>query len=200
MCGGQSSSSKAVVKNFIRDKNGFIWCATNGLYRYDGIGCKFFSLKAKNQKFKHNVEITCLDTTGDGDFIIGTSNHGLYLFDPNTEKSRPFSSAADSFLFTTTITCLLVDKGSLYIGTNAGLFKSTLECNELTQDETFPTSEVYKIFKVADGSFWVCTSDRGLLSVDFDKNTVTDNKPGVQIPNIKNSISAIAEINDSVFS
>jgi ligand-binding sensor domain-containing protein/DNA-binding CsgD family transcriptional regulator len=187
------------INDFIKDRNGFIWFATNGLYRFDGARCKYFGLSPKNSKYKHNVDITCLTQTNDGNFILGTANHGLYIFDPVAEKSRPYSSpSVDSFLFTTTVNCMFIEKNKLYIGTNAGLYKSNLGCTELIQGENYPVSEVYKIYKATDGLFWVCTFDRGLLLVDFEKNKVTGYKPFVHPGKMINSITAITNLNDSM--
>ncbi len=187
------------INDILQDDNGFIWFATNGLYKYDGISCKHFKLQSDNQQSKFGVEVTCIVRTDSGNFIVGTKNNGLYLFDPCLEKSRFCSSPASKVLLTTVVNCLLVEKDNLYIGTNAGLFISTPKCESFKRCEYFSTSEIYKIFKATDGAIWVGTHDKGLVSADFERNSFTSYLPGVQLSNGKNSVTAIAGVNDSVF-
>lgn len=82
--------SHSFVNDVIKDKNGFIWIATDdGLNRYDGVDFKIFRNEPGNPySLSHNYTFRLLDTYVNGRQIIwvGTFGGGLNLLDVETER------------------------------------------------------------------------------------------------------------------
>ena len=73
----------ASVNAILRDRNGFMWFGgTQGLYRYDGYGFKYFNADDTNNNSLSNSNVICLYEDKEGYIWVGTMQGGINKYDP----------------------------------------------------------------------------------------------------------------------
>jgi ligand-binding sensor domain-containing protein len=189
-----------VVVDFIQDDKGFIWIATyNGLYRYDGVRCRYFNLQSEKLQFHFVIETSCLFKMNDGSFLIGTRGNGILRFDATTEKTDIFVATSSHPSFpSTTIICIFVLDDKIIFGTDNGLFSSSLDGTHVEYYRDFPSTKVLKLYKASDGSVWIGTYSCGLIKFDVAKNKFSMYESAITKLRNNYSITTILEKDNNI--
>jgi len=154
------------VKKIFKDKNGTIWIGTEGgLSRYNYLENNF-----KNFNFKKNVNLDAdLSLVND---IIESDSGKLYLasgnlimFDKKTSRYSIFQIPGSKNIM---LNSLLEDKGSIWIGTNKGLFRK--DNNKIIKIKELAERYINHLYLDKVGHLWIAT-DAGL----YKQNTVENN-------------------------
>ncbi|MGB3726393.1 MAG: two-component regulator propeller domain-containing protein [Glaciecola sp.] len=192
--GSNTSINDKEARHIIADSQGTIWVATKkGLNKY----------LANEQHFKvfnfvsntENVDIYAMVEDFAGNLWLGTDNHGLFLFDPTTEK---LTNIAKDFSYGN-----IPSRGgirSLYIDSEQVLWIGSLQTGLFTLDLKKPIGDsahsnlqrvtawgkerVVAINSDALGTMWIGTSE-GVFYQDTASNSFHKlTQPGIQFDNL----------------
>lgn len=171
--------SQSEVYCFLEDSRGFMWFGTlDGLNRYDGYEIKIFNIDFNNPNSLSNNTIRSLVEDKHGRIWIGTDD-GLNYYDPLTEQIHQISISTDKRKMT--IWTLLTIDDQLFIGTEYGLWRTTIESlsiNEIhadlmkvrllnyTRNEDSP---VRNLIKSKMGGIWIQSSN-SISRIVFQKH------------------------------
>lgn len=152
--------SNSFVNSIKQDKYGFIWIGTNnGLNIYDGIQFRHFFSDAKDKTSipGNNIQKILFD----GDSVWVGTRTGLGLMDVISKKCKTI----DLGLNTEVRTLLLEkDKRILWVGTNSGLIKYTINSGEMlafnTNTSNISHNIIRSLYKDNDGNLWIATFDK----------------------------------------
>lgn len=153
--------SDLVVNALYKDSIGYVWIGTgNSLERFDGTRLKHFLISGANEKIKRVNAIAEME----GNQIW--MGNGMGLWRVNTEKDILEPIAAETLHYG--VRTLLPDgKGTLYIGSEAGLFiykNGNLE-QKLIDPNVLSASNIITGLNLSeDGTLWIATND-GLYSL-----------------------------------
>ena len=159
--------SDLVVNALYKDSIGYVWIGTgNSLERFDGTRLKHFLISGANEKIKRVNAIAEME----GNQIW--MGNGMGLWRVNTEKDILEPIAAETLHYG--VRTLLPDgKGTLYIGSEAGLFiykNGNLEQKLIDPNVLSASNIITGLSLSEDGILWIATND-GLYSL-----TLTDKK------------------------
>jgi len=116
--------SQSEVYSFLEDSKGFVWFGTvDGLNRYDGYEIKIFNTDRNDPHSLSNNTIRSLAEDKFGRIWIGTDD-GLNYYDPETEKINKVKVGTSNEKFT--VWSMLALKDQLLVGTNDGLWRTTI--------------------------------------------------------------------------
>ena len=176
------------VKSIVEDSNGYIWAGTwdQGLFRYNKKSQEWYKLPKFNESNSAHVVFA------DGKSLwVGTWGHGLYcLSNPyatNTSldfnryvsnTSQPFSgSIIGNYIYS--IEENREDR-TLWVGTNNGLTIAQISNGTLSDFQNYPGSNadnyaflgtgVESVFCDHTGLMWMCTTEKGVVSVRHNKS------------------------------
>lgn len=161
--------SDLVVNALYKDSIGYLWIGTgNSLERFDGIHLKHFLISGSNEKIKRVNAIAEME----GNQIW--MGNGMGLWRVNTEKDALEPIAAETLRYG--VRSLLSDgKGTLYIGSEAGLFiyrQGNLQ-QILIDPNILSVSNVITGLNLSeDGILWMATND-GLYSLQLSDRKIT---------------------------
>lgn len=118
-------------------------------------------IQFQKPQLRSNI-IFCIHSMGNGRFLIGTYNGGMYELDAATGTLADFNSSGmiqpNSSVFS-----MDVDKaGSLWVGTSEGLlrFRTGHRPDRWTfTDSQLPEGNVYEVFFDSAGRGWICTEN-----------------------------------------
>ncbi|HEX4416944.1 MAG TPA: two-component regulator propeller domain-containing protein [Kofleriaceae bacterium] len=83
------------VRAIAQDHRGFIWMGTqDGLVRYDGIEMRIYRTVETDPTSLSSGYITALAVDDSGSVWVGTAEHGVNLYDPNTDTFTRFGKGA----------------------------------------------------------------------------------------------------------
>ena len=161
--------SDLVVNALYKDSIGYVWIGTgNSLERFDGTRLKHFLISGANEKIKRVNAIAEME----GNQIW--MGNGMGLWRVNTEKDILEPIAAETLHYG--VRTLLPDgKGTLYIGSEAGLFiykNGNLEQKLIDPNVLSASNIITGLSLSKDGILWIATND-GLYSLTLaDKKIV----------------------------
>jgi ligand-binding sensor domain-containing protein len=82
----------ANVRAIVQDRHGFVWFGTgDGLARYDGISMRVYRANELDPSSISHGYITALELDPSGKLWVGTSESGVNLYDPDTDRFTRFS-------------------------------------------------------------------------------------------------------------
>ncbi len=153
--------SDLVVNALYKDSIGYVWIGTgNSLERFDGTRLKHFLISGANEKIKRVNAIAEME----GNQIW--MGNGMGLWRVNTEKDILEPIAAETLHYG--VRTLLPDgKGTLYIGSEAGLFiykNGNLEQKLIDPNVLSASNIITGLSLSEDGILWIATND-GLYSL-----------------------------------
>lgn len=160
--------SDLVVNALYKDSVGYVWIGTGtSLERFDGVHLKHYSIPGNNEKLKRVNAIAEME----GNRIW--MGNGMGLWRVNHEGQKLDAIAAE------TIKCgvrsLLTDgKGTLYIGSEAGLFiyrEGQLEHVLLESNVLSAANTINGLNLEEDGILWMATSS-GLYSLELKNRKI----------------------------
>jgi signal transduction histidine kinase/CheY-like chemotaxis protein/streptogramin lyase len=171
------------VKAITQDSHGFIWFASNtGLFRFDGLNVKNYSLQTTNDNSPIVVKSLLIDS--DNKLWVGTNKH-LLIFEEESETFHPIELKNGGHSYT--ILNLLEDhKNNIWIGTrDNGLFKieqSQTNNNSIshfhkTAKSSFKISsnQIRSLYQANDDELWVGTKN-GLSKYSYIEKRITHHK------------------------
>ena len=125
----------AVITGITQDKQGYMWFASSGLYKYDGFHMTHFLHDPANKNTIQSNYVECVYTDREGMIWIGTST-GLDKLDPSTNSFTHFVSRKEDphSLVSDYVTCILEEHaGDLWVGTTAGLCRMDYRTGQFTR-------------------------------------------------------------------
>ncbi|NQZ21426.1 MAG: response regulator [Colwellia sp.] len=174
------------VKAITQDAHGFIWFASNtGLFRFDGLNVKKYSLETINGASRLEVKSLLIDSNNK--LWVGTNNH-LLTYNENSETFHQVTlkNKGSSFV----ILNLLEDhKNNIWVGTrNNGLFRidTSLSSNNILHFHKtakdylrIASNNIRSLYQASKDKLWIGTKD-GLNSYSYANHRITQHK--VNIP------------------
>lgn len=113
--------SQSSVLSITQDAQGFIWMGTkDGLNRYDGYNFITFKNQSDNQHSISNNEIIYLTADQKGNLFVGTRGGGLNYYIKDENRFLRFEGLRT--MDGTVSTVMQQPDGSIWVGTNLGLF------------------------------------------------------------------------------
>ena len=111
------------VAAMLQDRAGLLWIATQGgLHRYDGYTFQRFQNHADQADSLPENSVTALAEDVDGRLFVGTGQHGVARWQPDTAKFMRIPGKPDEQIRRDAITALLADAGDgVWIGSKFGL-------------------------------------------------------------------------------
>ncbi|NQZ88731.1 MAG: response regulator [Colwellia sp.] len=194
------------VKAITQDSHGFIWFASNtGLFRFDGLNVKKYSLQSINGNPPLEVKSLLLDSNNK--LWVGT-NKRLLKYD---EKSETFHKVElENKNSSLVILDLLEDnRSNIWVGTrNNGLFK--VERNSTGNNTVshfhkaaksplrISSNQIRSLYQATDKNLWIGTKN-GLSSYSFTNKRITHHKVNLSSNNQKSlTIYSILKLNDNL--
>ncbi|MBX7140915.1 MAG: hypothetical protein K1X63_07545 [Chitinophagales bacterium] len=181
--------SQGWVNDGMQDKEGFIWLATpDGLNRYDGYEFKVYR-NVPGDSFSLPVNhINCIAEDDNGNFWVGTSWKGLYLFDRKKDRFYPVPFFSDSMSAKgASVIFLRCQNKKLFVGFPRVMF--VLDISSIT-DEDYSTDSLSKKAKpmascsVATAAqpiaYYFLYPDNSIeaMSIDFEQVSFFNPNPG----------------------
>jgi len=166
------------IYGLYKSSDGILWAATNdGLNQYDThtrinryIDLRPFSLQP--QKSNKAVDINQVVPDRTGLYWIGSTEDGLFSYDPRTENWRNFQNDpkdTGSLSHNRIPVILETRSGELWIGTYGGglnrLDRRTGKFERFTTHQGLPNDVVYGLCEDRGGKLWISTN-RGLCRFD----------------------------------
>jgi ligand-binding sensor domain-containing protein len=189
------------VKAITQDSHGFIWFASNsGLFRFDGLNLKKYSLQTHNSTHSPKVKSLLIDSNNI--LWVGT-NDSLLTFDRTSETFQHVKLKSGSYSFA--ILNLLEDKqNDIWVGTRGnGLFKikqtptkNTISHFHKTAKGPFKISnnQIRSLYQTTDDKLWIGTKN-GLSSYSFTHKRITHHKVNIPShPKKKLTVYSILEL------
>ncbi len=182
----QHGLSSDVIMDIIQDQQGFLWfCTEDGLNRYDGYTFTKYRKDYDHQNSLVDNYTTCITEDLTNRLWIGTRNHGISIYDPNSGIFEQVSTTYGSVrLPTNNINALYADKlGNIWIGTeNYGIMRIS-EAGVLTIYRTKHKHlanliNIKAIYEDQDGRLWIGSWNHGL----FYYNAEDDDFVNIELP------------------
>lgn len=164
-----------VINCVIRDDRGFLWFGTSkGLFKYDGYQIRVLTV-GDEEPLQGNIlgrdrqVVTAMARMEDGSLLLGT-DLGLWQFDPETGKFRPFCS--DRELSTTRISSVAEDlHHTFWIGTaSRGLYRldpTTCTVSRLPSSAGLDDIRITALLAGRSDTVWVGTVGGGVYGLDI---------------------------------
>jgi ligand-binding sensor domain-containing protein/signal transduction histidine kinase len=155
------------ITSITQDRQGLMWFAGEGLYRYDGYRFTTYRNEPLNPHSLgfHKAEVVYCDRKGV--IWVGTHGGGLDRFDPATDRfihyrhdaKNPFSISND------VVTSILEDQhGNFWVGTHGGLNRMdrqtgrfTVYQHEPSNPKSLSNDQVRVVYKDRQGVLWIGT-------------------------------------------
>jgi ligand-binding sensor domain-containing protein/serine phosphatase RsbU (regulator of sigma subunit) len=176
------SLSSNDVNQLMLDKAGILWIATNwgGVCRFDSYSQQVFNnIVSEDYKNFEAQWVTALYENDNKDLLIGTKNHGLYLFDRTQKRFVVIGGDAISRVRNDDITGICADKkGIIWIGTaSSGLIQYDRQTRQLVTNgkknellsPDLQSDSILTLFKDRKHNLWVGTT-AGLYRFDAETN------------------------------
>ena len=139
----------------IQDKEGFLWFSTHhGISRFDGMAFKNFRYDPLNPRSIGNNFTVSIVEADDGKIWVGTSDEGLYIFDPQTEAFAQVGDELTSICGLGMNTLNKDQEGNIWIGTRFNGFcrwiKKTGQFEQVGQ-----LRDGHHFYQQKDGTVWL---------------------------------------------
>jgi len=158
-----------IVNSIIKDSTGFMWFGTgNGLVRYDGYSFKTYNFPYDSITGSANQTAIELLEYNKYLILVGTSHHGLLIFDKIDESFTSYTHNLKSSIAAdhNWVNSVFRDKkGIIWIGTQCGLDRFDITNGIITTFRQEPDkSESLKdhlraVFEDSQGILWLGTAD-----------------------------------------
>lgn len=158
-----------IVNSIIKDSTGFMWFGTgNGLARYDGYNFKIYQLPFDSVTGSANQTIVELFEYDKKFILIGTSHHGLLIFNKVNESFKFYTNNPKEInaVNHNWVNSIIRDKdGIVWIGTQSGLDRLDLtngSIKTIRQEPNKPESlkdHLRAVFEDSQGILWLGTAD-----------------------------------------
>jgi len=170
----KSLNSSLIHSSYV-DSNNRLWIGTEvGLNLYDRELNQFIDINLYQQPpKKENIKVHSIFEDTNGDLLIGTHEHGLFVIDPVSLKSKRIvveSPLEISYLLINTI--VKTKDETVLVGTDQGLFEYSNSKNHLSLHNIATLQGVKKINKNivsmmvdANSALWIGTHSEGLIRV-----------------------------------
>lgn len=176
----ENELSQQHINALLKDHQGFMWIATqDGLNRFDAYQFRtFFQNPGDTNSLSSNYVWTLYEDTRQ-QLWVGTYGGGLCRYDPNREQFKPFPTPSTLSAANSIRTLIEFPKGTLQVGTDAGLWQFDLEKERYSPLDTtlfkslttvlalFPLSETDLLVGTAEGLFLYEPEHHRLQKVDF---------------------------------
>jgi ligand-binding sensor domain-containing protein/signal transduction histidine kinase len=166
--GDSSQIPKGFVSALAQDARGFLWIGTqDGVIRYDGYRFRRFGYEPGKPGSLSGSYIETLLPLPDGRLWVGTSNHGLALYDPTSDQFDNFQhdQAQSDSLSASGVRAIASTKAGTWIATDAGLdflAEGSRRFNHFRHDAANPASlkdnRVQSLLLDRDARLWVGSS------------------------------------------
>lgn len=185
----QPTSKSSIADNAVVcvycDKQGIIWAGTytGGLCKFDPISKKFTSYQ--NSSSKNSIPCNYVKNIIEdekGNLWIGTDGGGFSYFDKTKETFENFSVKEYKELNFDYITCLYIQKDTLWIGSHGGVARMDVNTKEIVRCSNRQFA-VYSIAADKKGNIWV-GSNLGLYKYNKDNNSFLKQNLSVQFANV----------------
>ncbi len=162
------------VNSLIQDQQGYIWFTTyDGIVRFDGLNFKVFN-HSNTPQIANNRATLIYEQKGTG-LWISLENSGVVLM---TEQDTTHFDEKDGFTSANVMVIEEGKNGSMWFGTNQGLFKYENGTFSRVFDRKLPVqNRIVSIHEDSDGSIWVSTHD-GLVHVTENETKIYNRQPG----------------------
>lgn len=160
--------SGLLVNTIYKDFNGYIWLGTdNGIDRFDGMRIRHYTFKDVGLTMKKRVN--CIVVDSDGQLYAG-NGYGLWAEDNGSGVlSRRYVDEIN-----TSVNTIIAIGGSLYIGTDKGLYiikNGNVTAKRVEQNAWAASNKITDLeFDKYSQCLWLTTQD-GLASYDLRKAT-----------------------------
>lgn len=167
------------VTAFAQDKLGFMWIGTpEGLVRYDGLRMRVYRRNDQDPTSISDGNITALAVDADGKLWIGTADHGINLYDPETDKFTRFEHAELGIPQTESAAVFAITrdkKDRMWFAMAAGgLDRYDAAAKKFVAVQSEPLDVVVSALDVdANGDLWVGTPQDGVIRWNPDTNAST---------------------------
>lgn len=156
------------VRAIVQDKLGFVWLGTqDGLVRYDGLQMRVYRPSEKDPASISSGYITTLLVDASGKLWIGTAEHGVNLYDPETDQFTRFGRGeAPGTLSSEGVTALVRDrKDRIWLAmSGGGLNRYEPDSKTFTKVLAKPLDTTITAMDVdAAGELWLGTASEGVL-------------------------------------
>lgn len=170
------------VRAIAQDRRGFLWFGTpDGLARYDGTAIRVYRPVEKDPTSISAVYITALTLDASGKLWVGTAQHGVNLYDPETDTFKRFARGGDAGALTSEgVTAIARDrKDRIWLAmSGGGLNRFEPAEGTFTAFQTKPLDAAITSLAVdAAGHLWLGTASEGVLRWNPDSGAVTRPAP-----------------------
>src|SRR5690606_450581 len=145
----KSLNSSLVHSSYV-DSNNRIWIGTEvGLNLYDRELNRFIDIALYQQPFKkENIKVHAIFENTNGDLLIGTHEHGLFILNPVSLKSKRIVVVSPFEISYLLINSIVKTKDeTILVGTDQGLFEYNDSKNHLSLHNIATLQGVKKINK-----------------------------------------------------
>lgn len=152
------------------DKKGNVWIGSDDVISFIGMDGEKKEVRLPNLKNHSHTQIKALQFDKKGNLWIGTSNAGVLIYNPASDKLiNGFNQQSDIRSF------YLDEDGTMWIGTVRGLYKSdspesTVRANDI--NSKLWDSVIKKIARDKAGYLWIGTLGKGAFVFDSSNNLV----------------------------
>lgn len=195
----------ADVTTLLNDKNNNIWIGTNqGLSKYDLVTDKLINFLPgkKDSTAIGSDKIRSLGLTKDGRIWIGTSDAGLYVYDPEQDAFSDVDFSKFDIPPPVYIKTIFIDsKGVIWIGTlgnglycfsrNGAVVDSVCHFQNNDPEHNLSNNNVYCIFEDIDGTLVVGTRDGLNIKGKNERSFDVINLPNRENDNMSNYFRSV---------
>ncbi|MDQ3364385.1 MAG: SpoIIE family protein phosphatase [Myxococcota bacterium] len=169
------------VRVIVQDQRGFVWFGTqDGLVRYDGINMRVYRPSDTDPRTVSSGYITALVPDASGKLWVGTVEHGLNLYDPNTDQFTRYEHGAKGGLSSEGVTAIARDRKDRiwFAMSGGGLNRFEPATGTFTEFLTKPLdAAITAIAADQGGTLWLGTASVGVIQWNPDTGATTSYRP-----------------------
>jgi len=150
------------------DKQGNVYVASsNALYKYIPENNSFQKLYIDFGAISKFLTVTAISCNGDGQLLIGTKDHGAFIYNIRFNTLQPILSNSENPLFVRDF--LVKDKNEIWIASESGVYIYNIKKNTYTRCRknygdpySLTDNAVYSLVLDKEGSVWIGTYFGGI--------------------------------------
>lgn len=152
------------IRNLFQDREGYIWIATyNGLVKYDGYSTQTYHADSEKAQGSIDGFINIIAEDLQNNLWIGTHN-GLYKLNKRNDTIEKIKLPHPQVTNVEALAC--TRDGSIWVGTNKGLFTRKGNTKKFIQYKIAKNIDVKSILEDKQGYIWIGTWSQGLFRYD----------------------------------
>ncbi len=161
------------VRSIVQDTKGFLWIGTfGGVNRFDGYDFRTFQNQINNPNYIHNDDILEIVADKNDNLWIAT-DFGLtkYNIPTHTFKTYHADENDKNSLIDDKVRSIFIDNsGRLWVGTKQnGICYFDEKAEKFHKVEVEGIENIRSIYQTNDGSIWFTTFNKGVFSLEIDK-------------------------------